>query len=66
MNMKNNCLNVKDWISAFVDGYLKPEEEGLLSGHLERCQSCREYLNDLKTTSNILAVVVFGGILLFC
>jgi len=39
-------------ISAFVDGELGPDEYTQVKRHLEECERCRAYLDDLRTLSS--------------
>src|SRR5258707_4634684 len=48
-----NCENYQDFLSAFIDGSLIPEEHSRVEAHLRDCGVCAEARGDLA------AIVVF-------
>jgi anti-sigma factor (TIGR02949 family) len=52
--MTNNCLEVQDQLSAWLDGELAPEVMTRLERHLEACADCRRELTRLKALEQAL------------
>lgn len=50
-----SCKKVHDLCSAYIDGYLTTKEIRLLETHLQTCGHCRQYLEELKTITNIFS-----------
>lgn len=48
------CKYFKELLSAYIDGYVKPEEKALVEGHLSACEECKEYFLKLKNATEIL------------
>lgn len=42
------CSTARKWISDYLDGELKAEEERKIEAHLKACVGCQEFLEDLK------------------
>ena len=41
------CGKCKKWINLYVDGYLPPAQEDILFAHMEECEDCARYYDDL-------------------
>lgn len=48
------CDRVRNLLSAYMDGYLSPEETERVKTHLEECQRCREELDSLQATVDLV------------
>lgn len=46
-----NCQEVRESMSAFYDGELPPEQEGLMSDHINSCEACAEKLAGFNSLS---------------
>ena len=44
------CSEIQERLSAYIEGSVSSEEEGLIEEHLKACQQCSESLTDLKKT----------------
>ena len=44
------CSDIQQRLSAYIEGNVSAEEEGLIEEHLKACQQCNESLADLKKT----------------
>ena len=49
-----NCGQIRELLSAQLDGRLTPDEEAALSGHLAACEECRREQAALAKTVSIL------------
>jgi anti-sigma factor RsiW len=52
--VKMACLEVKERLSAWLDGELVPEERGLIEAHLQGCAGCRQEAAHLKALDSVL------------
>ena len=52
--MKGDCIKLADKISAHLDGELSGKELADLLRHLEECGCCRNCLDTLRQTRNML------------
>ncbi|HSK16033.1 MAG TPA: zf-HC2 domain-containing protein [Gaiellaceae bacterium] len=48
------CDRPREWVSLRVDGELSLLEEELLERHLSGCAACREFEDDLRSTTELL------------
>jgi anti-sigma factor (TIGR02949 family) len=55
--MPSNCLEVRDRLSAWLDGELAPEARTRLDRHLERCADCRRELAQLAVLDEALGAL---------
>lgn len=46
--MKINCDVVKDLLPQYYDGTLKEDTRNLVKAHLDECEECRAYLEEIK------------------
>lgn len=46
-----NCQETRESMSAFYDGELPPEQESMMSDHIDGCKSCAEELSDFNSLS---------------
>lgn len=46
-----NHINIRQMISASVDGELGPEETAVMARHVDECAECRRYRDQLLQTS---------------
>ena len=46
--MKINCEVVKDLLPQYYDGTLKEDTKDLVKEHLDECEECRAYLEEIK------------------
>ena len=46
--MKINCEVVKDLLPQYYDGTLKEDTKDLVKAHLDECEECRAYLEEIK------------------
>jgi len=53
----NNCKDIREKLSAFVDDELPPEEHGLIEKHLHRCTSCADDERSLRKIIELLDVI---------
>jgi anti-sigma factor RsiW len=52
-----NCLEVRDSLSAWLDGELAPEVQALVDRHLESCAGCRRELAQLQALDQALGAL---------
>ena len=45
--MKINCDVVKDLLPQYADGTLEKDTEKLVKEHLDECDECRSYLDEI-------------------
>jgi hypothetical protein len=48
------CDRAREWASLRVDGELSPLEEELLERHLEACDDCRVFEDDVRWATDVL------------
>ena len=46
--MKINCDVVKDLLPQYADGTLKEDTKNMVKAHLDECEECRAYLEEIK------------------
>lgn len=51
---KSRCDQTRDTLSAYLDQRLGPPERGEVERHLETCQGCRQELESLQATVQLL------------
>ena len=51
---KSKCNQTRDRLSAYLDQRLGPPERGEVERHLETCQGCRQELESLQATVQLL------------
>jgi anti-sigma factor RsiW len=56
---KQGCEQVRELLSAYIDGQLTPSEKGPVEEHLASCQPCQEQLSTLRGTKDILKRLPF-------
>lgn len=44
------CGRVREWLSLYLDGELSEFEYAMAMAHLSRCESCREFFEQIKGT----------------
>jgi hypothetical protein len=49
------CRRARNWISLAMDGELPPDRTVALTEHLERCEHCRAYRDDLQIGRRLIA-----------
>ncbi|MBI4333877.1 MAG: zf-HC2 domain-containing protein [Chloroflexi bacterium] len=54
---KQDCQEVREQLSAYMDGQLTPSEKGSIDRHLASCQPCQEELASLRATKNVLSLM---------
>jgi anti-sigma factor RsiW len=52
--MKNECAELEERLSAFLDGEAPEEDVAELLKHLEECHCCRSCLETLRATRALL------------
>jgi anti-sigma factor RsiW len=55
--MPMNCLEVRDSLSAWLDGELAPEVRALVDRHLQGCAGCRRELAQLEALEEALGAL---------
>jgi ferric-dicitrate binding protein FerR (iron transport regulator) len=48
------CDRAREWVSLRLDGELSPLEEELLERHLELCDECRTFEEDVRWATDVL------------
>lgn len=46
-----SCEVIQDLIPLYIEDMLSEESKKLVESHLDECEECREYMNELQTTS---------------
>ena len=49
-----NCHEIRENLSAWLDGELDPELTSLVGEHLESCGECRQLLEELREVTGLL------------
>ena len=44
------CRGVVEVVTDYLEGALSPADAALIDGHLESCEGCRRYLEQMRTT----------------
>jgi anti-sigma factor RsiW len=44
------CQQVVELVSDYLDGLLEPDQAAAVAAHLEQCQGCQEYVQQMQTT----------------
>ena len=52
-----SCRGVRRWLSAYLDGDLRPAEAGRLGAHLEACAECAERWRGLRSALGALSAL---------
>jgi len=52
-----DCREMREQFSAYLDGELSEQEHALVSAHLERCSACRQELDALRQTVELMRKV---------
>jgi anti-sigma factor RsiW len=55
--MPKHCLEVRDSLSAWLDGELAPEVRALVDRHLPGCADCRRELAQLEALEDVLGAL---------
>ncbi|HRS96336.1 MAG TPA: zf-HC2 domain-containing protein [Candidatus Latescibacteria bacterium] len=58
---ENICLNMRDLLSAYLDGETTPEETARVDAHLNTCEACRVVLARYRTIERAIAGEVPGA-----
>jgi anti-sigma factor RsiW len=48
------CQQVVELVSDYLDGLLDPDNAAAVAAHLEQCPGCREYVQQMQTTTGSL------------
>ena len=51
---KTECQRVRELLSPYIDEQLSPAEMATVEGHVERCSACRDELEALRATTDLL------------
>ncbi|MDY6917804.1 MAG: zf-HC2 domain-containing protein [Chloroflexota bacterium] len=51
---KTECQRVRELLSPYIDERLSPSETATVEGHIERCSACRDELQALRATTELL------------
>ncbi|MBR5357339.1 MAG: zf-HC2 domain-containing protein [Lachnospiraceae bacterium] len=51
-DIKLSCETIKDLLPSYIDGLLSESVKAEVEIHLEACEECRAYLEELKEKSN--------------
>ena len=51
------CQELVEIINEYLDGALPPDERERLEAHLEICEGCRRYLDQMRTTIRVLGTL---------
>jgi len=49
-----NCADVYEWLQAYLDAGVTPEQERAVEAHIRACPECRRRLVELARTVNAL------------
>lgn len=49
-----NCKKVRELLSDYIDGELKPDICNLIETHIAKCNSCAMFLTTLKKTIKLI------------
>ena len=52
-----SCREVVELVTAYLDGALDPELVQRMDAHLQLCEPCVEYVEQIRTTSRLTAAV---------
>lgn len=44
------CRGVVEVVTDYLEGALSPSDAALIDGHLESCEGCRRYLQQMRVT----------------
>ena len=58
--MGDNCENIELLLTAYVDNELSAEQRRKVTQHLAHCSDCREIVQDLENTNQILHLAFSG------
>lgn len=45
-----SCQELVELVTDYLEGALPPDERARFDGHLERCDGCRQYLEQMRAT----------------
>jgi len=51
------CQELVEIINEYLDGALPPDERERFEAHLEICEGCRRYLDQMRTTIRVLGTL---------
>ena len=51
--MKYDHNVIKDLLPLYIDDVLSDSSRQIVDEHLDECEDCREYLNDLKESNKV-------------
>lgn len=47
------CRDMHEFLMAYLDGELPPEQHAVFTKHLDRCRHCVHYLESYRTTVHL-------------
>jgi anti-sigma factor RsiW len=50
-----SCREVVEIVTDYLDGALSPDERARLEVHLDACEPCRTYIEQIRTTTRLAA-----------
>jgi len=50
-----SCQQVVELVTEYLEGTLGPDVQARLEAHLEFCDPCKEYIEQVRTTSRLAA-----------
>ncbi len=59
--MKISCEEIRENLSAWLDGELSPEMAAVIENHVAECQSCKALASDLRAVSGLLSNLPHRG-----
>ena len=51
------CQELVEIITAYLEGALPPDERERFDAHLEICEGCRRYLDQMRTTIRVVGTL---------
>ena len=51
------CQELVEIVSDYLEGALPPDERQRFDAHLEECEGCRRYLDQMRTTIRVVGSV---------
>ena len=52
------CREVVELVTAYLDGALSPEDAARMRAHLEHCDPCVRYVEQIRVTTRVAAAAV--------